>query len=1058
MVADAFLNEFQSPPAAYRPAPFFVFNDDHEGLAGEARITRMLEDYRRIGFGGAFLHPRPGLITEYLSPRWFELIRHAVRECGRLGLVPYIYDENSYPSGVGGGHVPALAPEARTRYVTPVFGDRPSAIPHNHLALYRMDGEDPGELTTAKDLRPGERWVAFVMDSMRPMPWHGETAAPSLLDPRTAEAFLESTYEAYRRELGELWPDVPAIFTDEPHLTSPGHGPWNEGLHMTPELLGQFQQRRGYDLRPHLASLYYDVGDFRKIRFDVYDLMHELWVERWALPMEAWCDAQGKAFTGHYLEHDWPCPYATPGHVHLLAHMHWPGTDMLETFVLRGHDDFDVQNFHPAKDGQEPQGLYYLRQTHSIANQFGKERVLDESWGAGGNDSTPADWSRIGRWLVVHGVNLFNPHLSFMTIRGTRKTDHPQTFSDHSPWFDELRPFNDELSRLAWASNQGTIEQRVLLLDPLTSGFCQSRKADCLPLPDPDEVSGATATAAAPPEEDEFRRSLASVIDLQAEMGNLAQALSDAQADVDIGDEYVLAESGRVENGRLTVGVQTYELLVWPGCLTNLRRQTVALLERYLASGGAIYGVRPSDLTVDGRPSDVLADLESRFGDGLRWFDSNGALQTAILAAVPPHLQVERAPATGLAHMRRVLPDGELFLIVNSSPEAIDSPIRIETDRSHLVTMEPLDGSLSLLATQRDGHVLAAVLRLKPRASTILFATDDAGETAPPPVRVEVIGDGVPLQLTGAIRTEPNVLVIDSCGLEVGGETFPREQVYAANHRLWRYHGFETNGWMAVIQYRDQLLARNRTMLPESGGSVTYRFQIDAGVETDGIRLAVETPELWAITLNDQPVDFRAGDRWLDHNFGVTEVGSLLRSGENVVRLDGRPFDVRREIDQIYLLGEFGVQPDNPGFRIVALQALGLGSWRQQGHPFYDRAVTYTFTLPESAGSGVLALDAADWSGSFLIVEQAGEVIARLWEPPYQVRLDASRGRDIAIRIVGLPKNLLGPWHDPGKPRFRAWVSMWYGSSIPLDPQPGDRYDLLDLGLIVAPRWVNQGR
>jgi hypothetical protein len=32
----------------------------------------MLEGYRRIGCGGAFLHPRPDLMTEYLSPRQFE--------------------------------------------------------------------------------------------------------------------------------------------------------------------------------------------------------------------------------------------------------------------------------------------------------------------------------------------------------------------------------------------------------------------------------------------------------------------------------------------------------------------------------------------------------------------------------------------------------------------------------------------------------------------------------------------------------------------------------------------------------------------------------------------------------------------------------------------------------------------------------------------------------------------------------------------------------------------------------------------------------------------------
>ena len=56
------------------------------------------------------------------------------------------------------------------------------------------------------------------MRSMRPLAWHGETFYPSLLDTRTTEAFLEATYEAYRREFGDLWGEIPAEFTDEPHL------------------------------------------------------------------------------------------------------------------------------------------------------------------------------------------------------------------------------------------------------------------------------------------------------------------------------------------------------------------------------------------------------------------------------------------------------------------------------------------------------------------------------------------------------------------------------------------------------------------------------------------------------------------------------------------------------------------------------------------------------------------------------------------------------------------------------------------------------------------------
>jgi hypothetical protein len=1041
---------FKAPPAEYRSAPFFVLNDDHEGAAGEARITKMLEDYQRLGFGGAFLHPRPGLITEYLSPRWFELIRHSIRECRRLGLVPYFYDENSYPSGVGGGHVPSRVPEARTRFVTPILGDQPGQVPPASLALYRWDGRQPSATVARSDIQPGEPWIAFVMENMAPLPWHGETACPSLLDPRTAEAFLNTTHEAYRRETDDLWTDVPAIFTDEPHLPADGHGPWGRGLHLTPSVLGEFQQRRGYDLRPQLPSIFFDVGDYRAIRFDLYDLMHQLWMENWALPLERWCDEHDIALTGHYLEHDWPCPYATPGHVHLLAHMHWPGTDMLETFLLAGHEDHDIQNFAPAPDGQEPHGLVYLRQVHSVANQLGKKRVLDECWGAGGHDSTPADWARIGRWLIVHGVNLLNPHLSLLTIRGTRKTDHPQTFSDHSPWFEHIGPFNDELSRLCWASNQGTIEQRILLLDPLTTGFCQSRKADCLPS---SFSESSRHTAAAPPTGEGFLRPLASVQNIQQEFGDLAQGLSDAQVDFDIGDEYVMEEFGQIAGSTLALGAQTYQLLLWPGCMTNLRAATATMLEEYLEHGGQLFGVRPERVTVNGRPSPFLQTLDERFAKTCRWFAGNNEVVTAVQQHVTPRLQVEQPPATGLAHMRRVLPNGELFVVVNSSAKPIDSPIRVETARSHLYHLDPSTGKIHPLPVSQSSGGLASHLHLNPRAATVLLATDEQLGGEEPARIAPIVSSGTPLHLVSISPGAPNVLVIDSCELSINGEVGEREAVYAANRRLWQAHGFETNGWSAVIQYRDQVVARNRSMAPESGGTATYRVEIAEGVDPSSIHLAVETPELWRIAVNGQVVDSANGERWLDEHIRAIPVGHLLHAGPNAITLAGRPFDVRREIDQIYLLGDFTARPTNPGYRIDAPQSLALGPWRDQGYPFYDRDIAYTFELP-SGQPGTLTLNADDWVGSILVIEQEGKIVARLWEPPYQIPLDPAQGRQVTLRVVGLPKNLLGPFHAPGKPRRRAWPAMWLGPDVPTEPQPGEAYDLLDLGLFHAPRWV----
>jgi len=47
------------------------------------------------------VHPRPGLLTEYLSDEWFHLFDYTVQKGKELGMKVWIYDENSYPSGFG---------------------------------------------------------------------------------------------------------------------------------------------------------------------------------------------------------------------------------------------------------------------------------------------------------------------------------------------------------------------------------------------------------------------------------------------------------------------------------------------------------------------------------------------------------------------------------------------------------------------------------------------------------------------------------------------------------------------------------------------------------------------------------------------------------------------------------------------------------------------------------------------------------------------------------------------------------------------------------------------
>lgn len=1026
------LSGFTNPPNEFRPWPLFVLNDEYLPGTGEARLTELLENLARVGYGGVFLHPRPGLITEYLSPRWFEIIRHCIAECRRLKLVPALYDENSYPSGFAGGHVPALAPETTASYVLPKFGTLPEKPPTDALAVYRTENKIPVTLVSPEALPPGSPWCAFVLEPMAPMPWHGGFAYTSLLDPKTTRTFLQTTYQRYRDELKEEdWKSCAAIFTDEPHLTADSHGPWGRGQHCSRLVLAEFRRRRGYPLESRMADLYFPSPTCAATRFDFYETLHELFLENFARPVTEWCQQNGIPSTGHYLEHDWPCPYATPGHVHLLAQMDWPGTDLLECFLLEGHNYGDPQNFDAAVPGTEPHALYYLKQVQSVAHQFNKKRVMDECWGAGGHDSTPLDWLRIGRFLAVHGVNLFVPHYTTTTIRGARKNDHPQFFSEHSPWFEALGPLNAELGRLAWLASHGNTQQRILLIDSLTTGYCLAEKADCL--------GGASHADAVTDPMSAFQGTQRAFLPLRQAAGNLAQKLSDAQADFDIGDEYILAESGKVFGNRLNLGFQNYELVVLPPHLENLRQATLTLLQDFTKSGGRIVGIRPPQPRLDGRPSDWPTQLPAQ------WVASTEKLAEEVLGQIPPRLKFDPIPPTGVAHQRRECEDGTYYLIVNSSPQDWTARISVpETGGKQW--MNPATGEIE---TCPDSIPLAA------GSAGILWVSPHHPPAKTTAAAKAVSGPSVPLELLEARALQPNVLVLDTCALEVRGEHFPRQLVYESNRIFWEKNGMKTNGWAAAVQFRDNLLAVNARMSPDSGGIARYPFVIGSGTDLRGIDLCFECPERWELRVNGHAVPTAGSPRWLDVHIARVKVGSLLRKGENLIELVAKPFDVRQEIDQIFLLGSFALRPDQPGFVMAPVsKPLGFGSWKSQGLPFYDRKVAYRFRRPKGAGRVVLSK--ADWHGSVLEFD-CGQRHIQTYGPCLDVALAAAEPEEFTLTVTGLPLNLLGPWHKPSFPPKHGWPTFWHGGDVPNTPQAGKDYHLLNLGLLSAPRWVAAG-
>ncbi|THF83318.1 glycosyl hydrolase [Cohnella fermenti] len=1095
-LADKHRTGFADPAAIYRPAPLWVWNDDMEPEA----IRFQLRELASHGFGGAFVHPRPGLVTEYLSETWFERWGDALEEASRLGLKLYIYDENSYPSGFAGGHVPSELPDCLANSV--LFRDygtdeltrmlensspmlnRPGH-PIKAFAVREKPGRTPAwEIVRDVTLLPlpqwqehGERFWVFELGTPMTNNWLGGFAYTDLLRPEVTARFLAVTHEPYRERFGDRFGSlVPALFTDEPEI-SPGnlfeHG---SPLPFSFWFAGEFERRNGYDLRDYLPFLFRDAAmageagtavDPPKVRFDYFETIRELWVNNSVRPISEWCEAHGLAYTGHYIEHQWPHPFhrTSPAVMSLYEYMHWPAIDLLETKLLRSDGNAGGAGFAPPQEAQRAQGAYndpaallIVREAHSASNQFGKERVLCEAYGAGGWDSVFEDYKRIGDWLYVHGINFLNQHLTYGTIVGARKRDHPQSFDWRQPWWDEYTQMNDYYGRLSYALSQGRTVNRIALLNPTTSSFVITAE----------DVDGDPA----------YRQGIADMLEL-------VQTLSDRQWDYDLCDEYIMERHALVEESRLCVGQGRYGIVIVPAAMTHMKAATVGLLRRFLEGGGIVLAAGPAPTRVDGARSEEAAELARH--PGWHAAEHTAALLAQLSACLKPRLRLageEPEPPSGIAHLRREWDDGSVcYFIANSRSTRFDGTATLRGLRAEL--WNPMDGGVTELGTAQDGDgQLTLGLSLNASGSLLLRVWEDetaGGGTGPDIAGAAAAGDGrsestaagaagcapqplarrpaaerrvrVELSAPDIVPERDNVLPILHCDLQAGTKRYLGLHTVHAARFAFEHHGFDNNPWDNAIQFKRRLLDRNDAFDERSGIVADYHFHVEDRDGIGAVRLELERPECYRIAVNGVPAEAVSGSSRLDRHMGAVDITRTLRPGRNTIRLEGRPFSILMELEPVYLFGQFAVAPHPAGgWSLAANRPLGPGAWRDQGYPFYSDAVRYrhTFKLPEQAGRVVLS--APSWSGAVLSVLVDGRTAGLLGvergdELELTPLVRPGGVHTVECRLSGTFRNLLGPHLDAAKLRNTAWPGAWKRS--PLEgPPPAEAYDLLPYGLL----------
>lgn len=991
--------EFDQPSREYTTAPFFVWNYK----ITKEEIDNYMDDFKKEGSSQVFIHPRPGLVTEYLSEDWFELFKYTVNKGKASDMNVWIYDENSYPSGFAGGHVPDLMPESynqgqglrMTKVVT-----LPDTVEKYFLILKEENGSfiDITASVNSEKGKPG-KYLLFTKTFNGKSDWYGGFSYVDLLYPGVTQKFLDVTMKGYEKYTGnELGKQIPGIFTDEPQINSSG------GIRWTPDLFEVFQEKWHYDLKTQLPSLYEEIGDWMKVRHNYTQTLLQLFIDRWAKPYYEYCESKDLKFTGHYWEHEWPNMRPGGDNMAMYAWHQLPAIDML----------FNQWNDSSSK--AQFGNVRAVKELASAANQTGRQRKLSETYGGAGWELTFTDMKRLGDWEYALGVNLMNQHLSHITLAGARKYDYPLTFTYHEPWWNDYKYLNDHYARLSMALSAGRQVNDILVLEPTTSAWLY----------------------------DSYTSRNQKVNEIGQAFQTFVTKLEKEQVEYDLGSENIIKDLGSVEDGKFKVGQCSYSVVVIPPMMENLDLETYKLLEQFVTNGGRLIAFSLPSL-VDGAPSEGLKEFLSYKSDKI--ITKQNLTSTIIREFFSdPDLNFTDMTGGDLYHHHRDLADGEVLFLANSS---LEKPVKglVKVRGADAVELNTFTGGITGYPNVQDGEFITFKYDLPPAGSLLLYLPDlKKGNFSLPSASnsTEPILPASPMTIS---RDKENALAIEFCDVLIGNELTEDLNTYYAADKVFKQYGFRNgNPWNTSVQFRTRTVDRD-TFGINTGFKAIYHFNVSDEFDFSSFKVVVERPELWRVEVNDSLVIPESGKWWLDRAFGVFNVGQMIRKGDNTITLKVSPMKVHAELEPVYVTGDFLLRPAAKGWALAPpVKTLTTGSWKEQGMPFYSWGITYGREYANVEPEGKFFVSLNNWKGTIAEVYVNGQKADPVAFPPY--RSDVSKlikeGKNkIEVKVIGSLKNLLGPHFNNPAP---GMVSPWLWRNVKSYP-PGQDYQMLDYGL-----------
>ncbi|NOU96828.1 hypothetical protein GC093_26930 [Paenibacillus sp. LMG 31456] len=998
--------KFEHPSVEYRSAPFWAWNDDLQ----EEELVRQIQQMKDQGMGGFFIHSRDGLETDYMGREWMDYVRTAVQTAEQLGMQVWLYDEDRWPSGFAGGLVQARGGDAyRAKGLTmEVCQQGNSWDLADAAALFKAVIEERSLIRCERlpinekpTLDKDEVLLVFRVEVSVYSEWFNNEAPPDNLNPDAVRAFIETTYEAYKQEVGEQFgTTIRGVFTDEPSIHD-RHCRFTEGRGWIPwtwSFPSFFQERRGYDLLDIVPFMYFNGEYSSQARHDYWRTVTERFSEAYSKQLGDWCGDNGIAFTGHYL---WENNMGTATRVCGAVMPNYrfqqvPGIDMLN---------------------EQTNEYITVKQCTSVANQYGRKFVLTETYGCTGWGFTFEGQRWIGDFQYVLGVNMRSQHLALYSIKGCRKRDYPPVFNYNTSWWKYNYVIEDYYAKLSAVLTEGTPIRDILVLHPSSTAWSMVGTGPYgFPARGKDRDVSATNT-------------------FGHEFNSFLGKLLKGHYDYDLGDETIMAETGAVRGNKLAVNLAEYSIVVIPPIQTMLH-STYRLLADFLDAGGKVIAVGQQPSMLEGRPTELLSQLYGH-PNLLQVQDVEETIE-ALVHISPRRVSVtheDAKEAPEFLYMLREADDCRTLFLVNNDREG-SHQVRIAMEGSgSLEEWSALTGDVKAVEVEvKDGyiHFIAefgpADSRLyildKKQASICKMDIAAAAKVKHPleDGSIEAVLELGPI--SGYTRTMPNVLTLDTCS-------------YRFNEQEWSE---EVDVWLAQKEIRDALGMRQvyyngieqrykwiNKPHPGNGTPVQLKFTFHAAVlPQEQVYLVVESAEYYEITLNGSAVPNHPDGWFLDRSFDRVPLPGI-REGMNELVLSCS-YHNRMEVEDIYLMGDFGVDIDRE--IIAEPETLTLGDWCTQGYFHYCGSMIYHFNI---LGNNVVKtrtlLELQGYSAVTVEVRVNGHLAGHVpWRAANLLDLTEhllDGENRIDIEVMGSPRNMLGPFHHlSGEPSTTSWASF----------------------------------